>query len=350
MRPFLTSVIISSLVLAAQPTLTDSRIMALAETGVSEAEILRLVKTALEFDFDLRPVATEAMMKAGVSENVIKAMAARESGDTSTAAVEPGSQITRTANGSAQTNQPEHFLGTVMDTDLALHTITVREDKTRVLRKVFLGNTRTMFKIEPGAKDLTNAIRITADDVGTGDRVDVRGSIWQDDPNTISAQSMLLMKPMAARGSGTASTPVDPGSPVTRSLAPKRQGHVEGAVKISVVETMTSQKNFSLPIRGTPTTATTDCDSNYTHCSTTITPGSDPTRLDFSLGQVYVKAVLPNGQRIMLWCQAALRNCAKLEPGQYDADIKGKTVWLDVVYPNGMIVKIKYHIRSKGWQ
>ena len=64
-----------------QPTaLTDSRIMALAQAGVSEAELLRMVSTAPKFEFDLQLAATDTMLKAGVSERVIQAMAAREAG------------------------------------------------------------------------------------------------------------------------------------------------------------------------------------------------------------------------------------------------------------------------------
>jgi hypothetical protein len=73
-------------------TLTDSRIMGLVQTGVSEAELLRLVSTAPKFDFDLQPVATDAMMKVGVSEEVIKAMAARESGSSVPVSAQPVSQ------------------------------------------------------------------------------------------------------------------------------------------------------------------------------------------------------------------------------------------------------------------
>jgi hypothetical protein len=60
--------------------------MGLAEAGVSEAELLRMVRTAQEIEFDLRPVATDAMMKAGVSAQVIRAMAAREMGTSSVVA------------------------------------------------------------------------------------------------------------------------------------------------------------------------------------------------------------------------------------------------------------------------
>jgi hypothetical protein len=63
-----------------QSALTDSKLMGLAQAGVSEAELLRMVSSAQNIDFDLRPESTQAMMKAGVSEDVIKAMAGRESG------------------------------------------------------------------------------------------------------------------------------------------------------------------------------------------------------------------------------------------------------------------------------
>jgi hypothetical protein len=63
-----------------QGPLTDQRIMALAMAGVSTQEILRIIGSAPEISFDLAPVATDAMLKAGVSSEVIKGMAARESG------------------------------------------------------------------------------------------------------------------------------------------------------------------------------------------------------------------------------------------------------------------------------
>jgi len=47
--------------------------------------------------------------------------------------------------------------------------------------------------VEPGAKDLKNAVRITADDLQAGDRVDVRGLKANDNPNTLAARSVVLM-------------------------------------------------------------------------------------------------------------------------------------------------------------
>jgi hypothetical protein len=53
----------------------------LVVAGVSEAEVIRVIQTAPRIDFDLRPASTDALLKVGVSEDVIKAMAARESGE-----------------------------------------------------------------------------------------------------------------------------------------------------------------------------------------------------------------------------------------------------------------------------
>ena len=91
------------------------------------------------------------------------------------------------------TKPAEHIIGTVTAVDSASHAVTVKEDKTGTEQKVLVGNTRTLIKVAPGAKDLKNAQRITADDLHVGDRVDVRGSKQPDDPNAITARSVVLM-------------------------------------------------------------------------------------------------------------------------------------------------------------
>lgn len=60
--------------------LTDEKIAALVNAGVSVDEVLRIVVSAPEIAFDLSPPATDALLKAGASEQIIRAMAARESG------------------------------------------------------------------------------------------------------------------------------------------------------------------------------------------------------------------------------------------------------------------------------
>jgi hypothetical protein len=76
-------VVLLSLTLSAQQSngpLNDQRIADLISMGVSEQEVLRIIAAAPKVDFDLRPGSTDALIKAGVSEQVIKAMAAKESG------------------------------------------------------------------------------------------------------------------------------------------------------------------------------------------------------------------------------------------------------------------------------
>ena len=87
----------------------------------------------------------------------------------------------------------EHVLGTVTAVDAATHTITVKEDKSATSHTILLAGTKTLLKVEPGAKDLKSAVRITADDLQTGDRVDIRASKAEDNPNALAARSVVLM-------------------------------------------------------------------------------------------------------------------------------------------------------------
>lgn len=68
--------------LLADGPLTDQRIMDLVKSGVTQSEIQRLIETAPSVDFLLTPAATDELAKAGVSDDTIKVMAARESGET----------------------------------------------------------------------------------------------------------------------------------------------------------------------------------------------------------------------------------------------------------------------------
>jgi hypothetical protein len=88
--------VILSLILAsvavgqqAQGTLTNQRVGDMVLAGVSQKEIIRIISTASVVTFDLRPVSTDALLQVGVSEDIIKAMAARENG--TTAVLQPGS-------------------------------------------------------------------------------------------------------------------------------------------------------------------------------------------------------------------------------------------------------------------
>ena len=87
----------------------------------------------------------------------------------------------------------EHVIGTVTRADAAAHTITIKDDKTGSETTILLADTKTLLKVPPGAKDLKTATRITADQLATGDRVDVRGSKPATDPEKIAARSVVLM-------------------------------------------------------------------------------------------------------------------------------------------------------------
>jgi hypothetical protein len=82
MKSVLNGLLICGVLFAQQSRgpLTDQRIMGLVADGVSQQEVIRIINTAPLVDFVLRPDATDAMTKAGVSEEILKAMAARESG------------------------------------------------------------------------------------------------------------------------------------------------------------------------------------------------------------------------------------------------------------------------------
>lgn len=56
------------------------RVADLVRMGVSTPEIMRLIGSAPQANFDLRPGSTDNLLKAGVPEDIIKAMAARENG------------------------------------------------------------------------------------------------------------------------------------------------------------------------------------------------------------------------------------------------------------------------------
>lgn len=61
------------------PVLDDQRVVTLSKS-LSSIELVSLVMSAPDVSFDLSPASMDGMMKAGVSEDVIKAMAARANG------------------------------------------------------------------------------------------------------------------------------------------------------------------------------------------------------------------------------------------------------------------------------
>lgn len=91
------------------------------------------------------------------------------------------------------TRPDQHVIGTITAIDPASRTITIKEDKAGISYTVLLERTRTLLKVEPGAKDLKTATRIAANDLAIGDRVDIRGFKAGNSANSITAASVILM-------------------------------------------------------------------------------------------------------------------------------------------------------------
>ena len=100
---------------------------------------------------------------------------------------------------SAQNSQPpprkpdQHIIGTITAADPVSSHLTVKEDKAGTEYAISLEKTKTLLKVEPGAKDLKSATRITANDLAVGDRVDIRGFKAADSPTSLAAASVILM-------------------------------------------------------------------------------------------------------------------------------------------------------------
>jgi hypothetical protein len=98
------------------------------------------------------------------------------------------------AQEAAGTKKPvDRVIGAVTAVERTAHRVTVKDDKTITEYTVDLQNAKTLLKVQPGAKDLTGATRITADDLEIGDRVQVAGSKDEAGSNAIVARSVILM-------------------------------------------------------------------------------------------------------------------------------------------------------------
>jgi Domain of unknown function (DUF5666) len=151
------------------------------------------------------------------------------------------------------TKPTEHVLGTVTKVDSAAHTITVKDDKTSADYVISLASAHTLLKVEPGAKDLHNAVRIAADDLAVADRVDIRG-FKSDAPNGINARSVVLMS--------------------ARDLAQKHQAELQAwqnstVGNVTAVDSSTNSVKILIRAGGTPTPVTiqTSASTEFTRYS-----------------------------------------------------------------------------------
>jgi len=133
-------------------------------------------------------------------------------------------------------------------------------------------------------------------------------------------------------------------------------------VTIQVVDTQRSTRQYPYYIPGTNAHSTTNCNSNAeagdlggmatangtTDCTTTTTPARPASTGVRYIPQAHVHAIMSDGRRITLWCQAGFRHCNTLEPGTYAAEIVGNSVWVYGHDLGGKEHKIKYRYEG-GW-
>jgi hypothetical protein len=73
---------------------------------VSQTEIVRIISSAPTVSFDLRPGSTDKLLKVGVSEDIIKAMSAREAGIATTPAPSTTAAIPTPSNAPVSNDTP----------------------------------------------------------------------------------------------------------------------------------------------------------------------------------------------------------------------------------------------------
>jgi len=85
-----------------------------------------------------------------------------------------------------------------------------------------------------------------------------------------------------------------------------------------------------------------------TDCTTTTVPGRPAQTIVTHIAQEHVSVIMPNGDHVTLWCQEGWRRCVSLQPGNYDAELKGDAAWVYTHDLAGNIRKTKYRAVG-GW-
>jgi hypothetical protein len=133
-------------------------------------------------------------------------------------------------------------------------------------------------------------------------------------------------------------------------------------IKLQVVASNASERQYTRYVPGTAAHSTTTCDGNATatsvgdtttangseNCATTTTPGRPATTADRSVPQIHVRAIMPDGKHVTLWCQSALRHCEELSADTYDAELDGNSVWVSTYDLQYKMRKAKYGYVG-GW-
>jgi len=108
----------------------------------------------------------------------------------------------------------------------------------------------------------------------------------------------------------------------------------------------TGNTNGTIYDTGSSTSTVSATTNATTNCTTT--PGSPAYTTHRDIRQESIHAIMPDGTRVVLWCQVAWRKCASLAPGTYRAEPDGKSALRLYVYSlvdkTKLIGKIKYHV------
>lgn len=136
-------------------------------------------------------------------------------------------------------------------------------------------------------------------------------------------------------------------------------------ITIEVVNSEASQRQYTYTTPGRKGTSETNCSTNgtsngtindygvgpiqtrstdnaSTNCTTTTTAPTPPQTYVRSITQEHVSAVLPDGRYVTLWCQEGFRKCDNLQPGKYEAEIDGNSLFVFAHDLSGKEHKIKY--------
>jgi hypothetical protein len=85
MKPICLLLCSAFLLFAQDGALDDKRIVEMVRSGISQQQIVTAIAAAPEVHFDLSPGSLNGLVQAGVSDQIIKAMAARQNGTTARA-------------------------------------------------------------------------------------------------------------------------------------------------------------------------------------------------------------------------------------------------------------------------
>jgi TPR repeat protein len=140
-------------------------------------------------------------------------------------------------------------------------------------------------------------------------------------------------------------------------------------ITIEVVNSETSQRQYTRTIPGRKGTSETNCNTDgtangtitdygvgpiqthstgnaNTNCTTTTTAATPAQTRTESITQEHVYAILPDHRQVILWCQQGFRRCDDLQPGRYEAEIDGNALFVYVPELSGKERRIKYRAVS----